>query len=360
MRTHLVSGLACLALILSQASCDKHPTAPSTKVTVTARPPSISGLQIVGPDRLPPGSSDRMTALALKTNGSQEDVTAQVSWSSDNPGVLAIDGSGRVTAHDPGAATVQAVMREHTTTQPVIVVPKDTFVLSGVVLHTVVPLEGAKVEIVSAAVGGGLTATTDSNGVFTLFGLAGHVKLRVGKDEYKPKFPTIDMSADQSIDVDLTPSSDLPDLRAGKYAVTLSIGTCAESVAFPSELRVRTYRATVTQTSDVLDVRLEGASFVTRRGLGDHFQVGLVPDGFYFSINRVDFYRGYYNQQATQFDVFEQVSANQQLGIFGQGTGTGTEDRITARLDGGFVFNPTATSEGTVCRGPVSVSMVRQ
>ncbi|MEW6278130.1 MAG: Ig-like domain-containing protein [Candidatus Eremiobacterota bacterium] len=49
-----------------------------------------------------------MTATGTFTNGSTQDLSSQVTWSSFSPGVATVDAAGRATGVTPGSATVQA------------------------------------------------------------------------------------------------------------------------------------------------------------------------------------------------------------------------------------------------------------
>ncbi|MDO6708644.1 Ig-like domain-containing protein [Photobacterium sp. 1_MG-2023] len=60
------------------------------------------------------GTEVQFTALAFYHDGTREDVTPQVNWSSSAPGVASIDASGKVTANTAGTAEISGVFEEVT------------------------------------------------------------------------------------------------------------------------------------------------------------------------------------------------------------------------------------------------------
>ncbi len=76
--------------------------------TIVVRPVAVS-LTIVAPgDTFTPGSTVTLAAAAADSNGFPVDGGAPIAWSSSSPGIASIDGSGLLTAHQPGAATITA------------------------------------------------------------------------------------------------------------------------------------------------------------------------------------------------------------------------------------------------------------
>jgi hypothetical protein len=346
-----------LALLAAQPGCDKHPTRP-TPIPPTPPTWATTAVQVTGPDRIPPGTTGQLTATAMKSDGTSEDVTARVQWSSDQPDVLSIAPDGRASGRTAGAAVATATLegpRRFDVTHPVMVVPANTFALSGIVRQTTYPVAGAKVEVVSAGIGDGMSVVTDPRGHFDLFGIAGAVKLRVGKDDYHATFRTFDVSRDRTVEVELEPSDALPVLR-GAYLVTFSMAACAKGEDFPRELRTRTYQATVTGEDDRLDVRLSGARFVISSGHGDNFSIGVTPGEYVLDLAT---YGGNY-YYFPSWDVDEQVDDNQTIAIYGTGRATGTTQRLTGELEGGFLLNPFGWDDGARCSGRVAFSMVHQ
>lgn len=348
--TRCLIGVILLAVA---TGCDKRDGKPSPNLPTGPSSYPI-GLQLAGPDRISPGTTARLTAMVTKSDGSREDATARVKWSSDRPEVASVEADGRVSGRTPGTANILADFDgRFSGAQALIIVPANTFVLSGTVRQSSVPIADAKVEVVSAAAGAGMSLVTDAAGHFELFGVAGAVKLRVGKDDYAAAFRTFDMSRDRTVEVELEPSVELPDALTGTYSVTFSIAACADDNGFPPELRTRTYDATLTTEQDRVDVRLSGATFETYEGTGDHFSIWRTPGEFLVEINE-----DYSNLP----DIHERLSADRTLAIYGTGNVIEKRGRLTGTLKGGFVTNPTLWWDMSTipCRGQVAVSLVRK
>ncbi|HET7617167.1 MAG TPA: carboxypeptidase regulatory-like domain-containing protein [Vicinamibacterales bacterium] len=287
-------------------------------------------------------------AVARKQDGSREDVTTRAVWTVDRPEVASVASDGRVTGRTGGAVSIQAAFGLRSDVRAALVLPKNSFVLTGLINQSSFGVPDATVRVESASIGTGLSVKTDDEGRFALYGVAGSVELRITKQDYRSIVQTVNVSADQSIELEIETTADLPRV-SGSYMVTFSIAGCTE---LPQALRTRTYRATVTTKDDTLRVRLSGAHFV---GQLSAFSIGMLANEFAFHITAyTDFYYG------TYVEVLEQVTPSQTVAVFGTGYGTGTPERISAQLDGGFWMNPLDVDGGTRCPGQVAVSMVRQ
>lgn len=343
--------------LFAAPGCDKHPTRPTSPPPPPPTPPTASttDLQVSGPDRIAPGTTAQLTAKATKSDGSTEDVTGRVTWSSNHADVISVSPGGLVSGRSIGAAAAIASLEgflayaEH----PLLVVPVNTFALSGIVRQTTVPVTGAKVEVVSASAGTGMRVFTDPQGHFDLFGVAGAVKLRVGKDDYHATFRTFDVSRDRTVEVELEPSDELPELR-GAYLLTLSMRECTDG-DLPKELRTRTYQARLTTEGDRVNVRLAGARFEIIAGHGDRFSIGVLPGEYALDLGTWESHLG-----DRPWDVLEQLDQQHSLGIYGTGRVTGTSARLAGELDGGFWVNPFQWDASPYCAGRVAVSLVRQ
>jgi hypothetical protein len=305
-------------------------------------------LELSGPDRIEPGTTVQLKAIAQRQDGSREDVTARAAWTSDHEEVASIAGDGRVTARTAGQADLTATFEGRSNAHTLLVLPRNSFELTGIIRQATFGVPDATVRVESASIGTGVSARTDAGGYFALFGVAGAVVLRVTKPDYRSIVRTVNVSTDQSVELEIEPTDDLPRV-SGSYIVTFSIAGCT---SFPQDLRTRTYRASVTTKDDALRVRLSGAHFV---GQLSAFSIGMLANEFAFHISAYnDFYYGPY------VEVLEQVTSTQSVAVFGTGYGTGTPDRISAQLDGGFWLNPLEAGGGTRCLGPVAVLLVRQ
>ena len=86
--------------------------------------------------------------------------------------------------------------------------------------------------------------------------------VRVGKTGYFDERRTVTMSADQSLDVEITPRSARANV-AGSYRVTFTAS--ASCAILSAEQKTRTYTAKIDQDAAGLLVTLSGASFVSKK-----------------------------------------------------------------------------------------------
>lgn len=96
MRIRFVALIAVLiASTVFAAACGT--TSPTTVagVTVTGSAPAV-------------GTTSQLTATAMMSDGTSQDVTSQASWQSSNAAAATVSSSGIVTAVGAGATTVTA------------------------------------------------------------------------------------------------------------------------------------------------------------------------------------------------------------------------------------------------------------
>ncbi len=98
---------------------DNVDAATTTPVNVTINPippPTPVSIALTGPNSTPPpatlkvGQAVQITATGAYSSGPPQNITAQVQWSSDNPGVVKVDTTGKVTGESPGTATITATL----------------------------------------------------------------------------------------------------------------------------------------------------------------------------------------------------------------------------------------------------------
>ncbi len=89
-----------ILLALTLGCGDKNPTAPSPPGPVR------TGLTITGPDALLTGLSANYAATATMTDGTTRAVVP--TWTSSNPGVARVDGSGRLESRSHGSTMLTA------------------------------------------------------------------------------------------------------------------------------------------------------------------------------------------------------------------------------------------------------------
>jgi len=328
------SGIA-LALAGSLAACDSghvpiSPLRPSTT-------PTITNLEIEGPETVPPAGTARFIARVRMSDGATRDVTNETTWHSSTPSVLSIDATGLAAGHERGETHLAASFSTRQSTRDVIVVPAGTYRLAGMVTESGASdavLADALVEV-TAGSGAGLSTRTGADGRYRLYGVAGDTQVRVTKEGFLPRALNVAVSDHQTQDFDLSLLRPRQDV-SGAYTLTITAaGGCRE--ALPEELRTRTYTAHVTQHGPLVEARLSGASFaVSPAGRGDRFRGRVEPDGVSFSLSpHIYKYYGY----AQYPDLAEKLPAG--TGYFvldGSVLVKGIPARLSGTLVGSFRF----------------------
>ena len=326
------SSLIAVSLLVTLAcGGDTLPTA-TPKVGPTVSPtvvPSLISVSLsVSPlvHTIPPGQTTRLIAMAAYSDGSTKDVTSLAAWTSSQMNV-AIVSAGAVTGVTLGRTLIRVNFERLSTSLTIVVEPDGTFVLKGRVTEAGdVPVSGAAVEVIS---GPPTQVKTNGDGSYELFGVAGTFILRVSKTGYFDEKRTVTMSADQSLDVGITPRS-APASVAGTYRVTFTASASCKTL--PVELRTRTYTAKIDQDAASLHVTLSDASFVTMRNT---FVGRVFGDSVTFDLGVGDFYYLYYGGA-----VQERLPSSDILTVFGPVTAsvTHTQQSISGTFVGGFAL----------------------
>ncbi len=317
------SLIAISLLVTFGCHGDKAPTAPSAPSGPAVASVSLSLSPLV--QTLPPGQTAHLIATASYSDGSAKDVSSQATWTSSQPNVAFVS-AGAVTGVALGRTLVRVNFERFSASMTIIIEPNGTFILTGKITAPVgVAVSGATVEVTGGAPN---QATTNSNGFYELFGIVGTVILRVSKTDYFDEMRTVTMSADRSLDVEITPRAAPADV-AGTYRATFTAS--ASCASLPAELKTRTYTARLDQEGGRLLVTLNGASFVAMKNtfpgaaFGNVVTFNIGSDGFY------DY--AYYG--AT---VPEVLPSGQILGISGTITATVTPQSISGPVSGRFTM----------------------
>jgi uncharacterized protein YjdB len=115
----LVSGVAAGS---STVTATLGSVSTSTSVTVTA--PTIASISISPDDlTLPIGVDQQYTATAVYSDGSSQDLVADVAWTSSATSVASIDNSGLATTLTAGTTTITATVGTFTDSASITVVP---------------------------------------------------------------------------------------------------------------------------------------------------------------------------------------------------------------------------------------------
>ncbi|HKV99950.1 MAG TPA: carboxypeptidase-like regulatory domain-containing protein [Vicinamibacterales bacterium] len=327
MRTR--SFLAVIAIAAAAVGCS-----PSPSPTPIQTGPTVSALTITGPATIAPGATAQFTASARMSDGSTLDYTAKVTWRSNSVPIVTITSSGQATGQAAGETQVQAVLPTLRASANVMVIPAGTWRLTGNVTESGYPVSKATVAVTSG-VGAGLSAVTDFNGAYRIYGVAGPIEVTVTKDGYTPVVQAAIIEAMGVLDIPVVQVNARN--LAGTYALTIATGsTCSvygPEVPLRDDLRQRHYVATITETGPVFRVDLSGANFVVKDGLGGGFSGRVEPNQITFSLGD-----GYYTPYP---DIVEGLDDGSYLNIVGSGTLTISGTDILGTLSGAFYQSKT-------------------
>jgi hypothetical protein len=337
LQGRLVAAIALLVLVVA---CDKKgsedstpiPTAPTlpTGTTVT-----VSSLEVSGPAQMTPGETAQFTVIARMSDSTSMEPTG-VKWIASPPSFLQVDQSGLVTAMGMGGAAVTAeiavagvvggVVRA---SKGVIVLPAGTFLLVGTVSDSEffpAPLEGALVEVTP----GSLSATTNSDGFYRIYGVTPGAEMRITKPGYEPVVHALGLTSHGRQDFALTVSGPRLNL-SGAY--TLAVDAADGCAGLPADLQHRRYDAALTQNGLTLNVALTEPRFQLTQGRGNRF--GGRVDG-----TDVTFKLGYFdlgwdwNIDPVYPDIAERLPNGSFLVVSGTAVGKASADGIVGTIDG--------------------------
>lgn len=272
-------------------------SAPAPGVAAT-----LQRIELKGPSTLSPGEAAQFEVTGYLPDGSTRDATAETRWNfrQGSPifglhAVITPGGvvTGRTVGDDELSAFVSVpnLMTSLTSKVDVVVTPPGTFRLAGRVTvggSASDPVVGAEVTVTAGAAEG-LSATTDWEGRYKMFGVSGPTTLRIVKRGYVDQARDIAGAANDTLDVALPLAGVLPDV-AGSYTLTATADpACRENL--PEAARVRQYSATIVQTGSIVEARLTGASWdSTIAGQGDRFPGRVEPGTVRFQLAGIDYW----------------------------------------------------------------------
>jgi hypothetical protein len=290
-------------------------------------------MKITAPDAIAPGDTVSFTATASMSDGTTQDVTAKVLWSSTSTAVLSFAGGGQATAKQAGDVTIFANLPgccEGRTTRTIL--PPNTYRLTGKVLESGLPVAGAVVAVVSG-VGTGLSATTGiADGGYAIYGVAGSTQIRFSKAGYDPIVKPFTATQNDVLDfTDVRQSAGIPSL-AGAYTLTLTADPACPTVQkggtvpLPDDFRSpRSYAASIAQDGPSLTVTLTGPDILATR---NKFAGRIGPDSIEFQIGLYSYYYIVYPS------IIERISATEQFEFGGQLHAKASGTSMAGTLDG--------------------------
>jgi len=276
LRSGATAAIACAAVITAggchRSQSPASPTSPSQPTATVL----LATLQISGPARIQPGQALQFSAIGTMSDGTQQSYTAKVHWSAGPPSIVTVDQAGMVTGVAAGKGSLYANPPLQGVTIPsamtsVLVLPANTFQLTGRVLESGLGLEGASVAV-TRGTGLGLAATTQYDGSYALYGVAGNVEITVTKPGYDRMVKTMNVVQDDVLDFpEAHQTAPLPSL-AGDYTLTITPDPSCQQPRnegpLPSELvQPRSYSATVAQDGPSLTVTLRDVSILAQDNL---------------------------------------------------------------------------------------------
>ena len=327
----VVGGLIGAAIV----ACGSD--SPETPITPTPVSAIVQRVDVSAPDSIAPSQSAQLTATAVKSDGSTENVSATAAWTSNNNRVMTVAPGGRATANSPGEAVITARYQGRTGSRPVLAVPPGTYKLSGRVTEGQLAVSSVSLRV-TRGIGEGLTTTSNFDGRFVLYGVAGEISVQASKEGYRETIHDLRVESTMTDDFEIVPARPRKNL-AGTYALTMTASPCT-SGTFPNELRTRTYTATITQSGQALTVNLEGAAFLVNSGRGDKFS-GTIDPGDNVTLSIGSFYYYYYFTPEF-FDLVERLDDSRAFTVVGTVTAKVNGSEIAGTIDGSFVVLVTA------------------
>jgi len=315
-------------------------------------------IEIVGPSEIAAGESVQLTANAIKTDGSVENVTTQTGWSTNSSAILQVNISGLATGKTNGETFVNARFGQRFASRRILVLPSGTFRLSGTVKESGFGIDGASVTVISG-IGEGLTVQSGFGGFYALYGVKGVVRIHTKKDGYQNTLQQLDVTAHGTQDVEMVALRERADLK-GVYTLTILAG--AQCSSLPADARRREYVANVAQDGARLTVTLGNADFIVTNGRGRGFTGFVeVSNEIRFSVGDAFYYYYYYG--GPFFDIVERIGDLTVL-IAGTARTTATPGRIAGTLSGSIVTSAKSAAPFTPfsaqCHGNHGFEMLRR
>jgi hypothetical protein len=106
-------GVAIFVVVAASA-CSKSPMQPSPVGPGAGAAPTVASVAVTGNLAVPEGATSQLVATATMSDGTQQNVTNQSMWTSTNPAVATVSGTGLVTSLTTGAIDISAAFQGRT------------------------------------------------------------------------------------------------------------------------------------------------------------------------------------------------------------------------------------------------------
>jgi hypothetical protein len=354
--TRAIAAVAAVSVItLWAAACNKSTSTAPSPAGTPAGTPGIVSIAIDGPSRIAPGETAQFRVMATSSDGRARDYTGNFTWDAYPAGVVTVArDSGRVTGVASGDAWVSVRPLPGCTagcnaTAAITVLPPNTYRLTGKVLESGLGVHGAIVTVLSG-VGSGASATTQYDGQYRLYGLAGPVQLKVAKDGYVDLVTPFAVTQDDVLDFADARQVTVVSSIAATYTLTIQADSGCPTdppapgrLALPAEFqRPRSFTAQLAQTGVSLLVTLPAAQFAAPT---NQFSGRIKPDLVEFQIGTG--YIGY----GPDNGITERLSETQVLTFEGTAYTRREGSALIGRLDGNIaLYNRETGSAGPFYR----------
>lgn len=332
IRTPYLAIGATILVAFGLASCDSRDqgtTGPPTTPGPVTPVATLIRVELAAPGSIAPGESVQLTATAVKSDNSVENVTALAQWTSSDGRVLEISSTGIARAIARGEAVVHVRYQTRAATTRTFVLPAGTYRLNGTVTDSGVGIAGVTVTVIGN-VGEELTTTTDGQGMYVLYGVRDRVRLQAKAAGYINRIEEVEVSNHRTFNLQIIPERQRTDVR-GNYRLTIGLTGCT-GTPLPEAV---SYEAAVAQEGPQLTVTLSGADFIITGGRGNSFRGVIdVSDRITFFIGDKDYY--YYDY--TGEDLVQRVSPTRTLIVSGRVTAGLSPPGISGTLIGDFLL----------------------
>jgi hypothetical protein len=333
---------SCTAVIVAGVliACDNVPNQPSNPPSNPGgnQPPpqvtpTVVRLELSGPESVAPGATAQFTLTAFYSDGSSQDRSSQGTWRTTNSNVLSISPGGVASGRARGEVVVTVSFSGRSATKTgVLVLPEGTFRLRGAVRDAGFGVPAARVEITEGPFSG-MWTSTNSEGSYVFYGVAGDVELSVMRNGYQVTEQRFQVTGHQTFNVDLVLSGSR-EIVQGRYTLRATAsGECQSRL--PADLRTRTYTADVVQNGPTLAVTLGGATFyrpsqstAPLNKFNGRVEPGVVEFELYGG--------GYYYFYGYAPEIAEQITATSLFSISGSARLTRTSTGYAGPLNGSF------------------------
>ncbi|HXG69188.1 MAG TPA: carboxypeptidase-like regulatory domain-containing protein [Gemmatimonadaceae bacterium] len=316
-------------------------------------------LELIAPAEIAPGESVQLTANAIKSDGSVENVSNTSIWGAATTEIVQVSSTGLATGKTRGESSVGAQFGGRSAGVRIFVLPRGTFRLSGNVRESGLGIANVTLTVISG-VGEGLTTVSRSDGSYAFYGVSGPVQIHAKKDGYLNGTQRLDVTAHRTYDFDMAAERPRKDYR-GTYTLTISASSCGSGQStFPDAARRRVYTANVTQEGARLTVTLSDADLIVTKGRGNSFVGFLDPtDMITFFLSRDSYY--YYHFDGDH--IAERFGAGA-LVVSGIASARGTATGISGTLPGALLIASRQTPPfgpfGSRCIDTHGFEMVRR